>query len=58
MENDEIKVNPNLVVMFLREKLSEAQLEAVQWKALAQEQAEKLSRPEQGTVGPTELKQE
>jgi hypothetical protein len=54
MENNEIKVNPNLVIMFLREKLSESQLEAAQWKAFAQEQAEKLSKLEQETVVPTE----
>ncbi len=54
MGNDEIKVNPNLVIMFLREKLSESQLEAAQWKAFAQEQAEKLSNMEPQTVVPTE----
>lgn len=54
MENNEIQVNPNLVILFLREKLSESQLEAAQWKALAQEQAEKLNNLEQGTVAPTE----
>jgi hypothetical protein len=54
MENNEIKVNPNLVIFFLREKLSEAELEVAQWKALAQEQADKLNKPEQETVVPTE----
>lgn len=37
-----IPVNPNLVAQFLKEELSNTQMELAQWKALAEEQAQQI----------------